>query len=375
MFSQVDSAGVTSGATAARPPRTVIRQIGRLEPLARSWDVLAGKWGSPIQRFAWVRACAETLADERRLHVLVVGDPSWAAAAAPFVERAERFGRLELLGAEELGEPADILASGADTLAELADGLVRSGRPLFLKRIAADSPVVGAIRRAYRGRGLVICRTSSGSPWIPLNSGRMQPEELLNAGRRSDLRRARRAAEEMGDVRCEVLAPGPSDLEPLLDEAFRVEAASWKGRRGTALTCDTLRGTFFRSYASAATQEGILRLCFLRIGDKSVAMQLAVECAERFWLLKIGYDAEFGRCSPGTLLMVETLRYAMTRGLRAYELLGCPERWTATWTRQAHPCITLRAYPANVRGASALAVDIAQRTRRTVRGQNGSTRV
>lgn len=368
MLSRVEAPPDASPTVEPAPVCAVLERIEELLPLERHWDALVAPSGSPIQQFAWMRACAETLAAPRRLRVMVIGALPRVQAVAPLIERADRFGRLDLLGAEELGEPTDIAAAGEGALARLAAALARSGRPLFLRRVLAESPVLSAIERAYGSRGLVIRRPSPGSPWIPLQDGLNEPEELLNPGRRSDLRRARRVAEQLGGVQCEILSPTPSNLEPLLEEAFRVEAASWKGRERTALACDTLRRMFFRRYATAAAREGILRLCFLRIGRKNAAMQLAVECGERFWLLKIGYDEEFGRCSPGTLLMVETIRYAVTRGLRAYELLGCPESWTAIWTRRAHPCASLRVYPTNARGLCALTVDLAQRVRRTCHG-------
>jgi CelD/BcsL family acetyltransferase involved in cellulose biosynthesis len=368
MLSRVEDEPDASLTAEAAPACAVLDRIEEVLPLERYWDALVARSGSPIQQFAWMRACAETLAAPRPLRVMVVGALPGVQAAAPLVERTDRFGRLDLLGAEELGEPTDIAAAGDRALARLAAGLVRSGRPLFLRRVLAESPVLSTIQRAYGSRGLVITRPSPGSPWIPLDVGFEKPEDLLNPGRRSDLRRARRMAEQMGDMHCEILSPTPSNLEPLLEEAFRVEAASWKGRERTALTCDTQRRLFFRRYASAAARDGILRLCFLRIGRRYAAMQLAVECGDRFWLLKIGYDEEFRRCSPGTLLMVETIRYAVTRGLRAYELLGCPESWTAIWTRRTHPCASLRAYPINTLGLTALAVDFAQRVRRTRHG-------
>jgi CelD/BcsL family acetyltransferase involved in cellulose biosynthesis len=104
----------------------------------------------------------------------------------------------------------------------------------------------------------------------------------------------------------------------------------------------------------------MLRLCFLRIGERIAAAQFAVESNERFWLLKIGYDEAFGRCSPGNLLMRETVRYAASRGLLSYEFLGAPEQWTRMWTDQIRPCVSIRAYPARARGVAALAADVVQ---------------
>ena len=175
-------------------------------------------------------------------------------------------------------------------------------------------------------------------------------------------------------MHAEVLSPTPTDLGRLLREAFAVEAAGWKGRAGTALACDPVRQAFFRRYADAACRRGMLRIGFLRIGDIPVAMQLGVEWGGRFWLLKIGYDEGFSRCSPGLLLMVEMVRLAAGRGLSSYELLGVSEPWTRMWTKRERPCVSLRAYPANGTGLAAFASDLVTVGwwRRRARGTRGA---
>lgn len=336
----------------------IIRDVAALDGLAEAWDALAAPALSPMQQYAWARACAATFTGRRELHVVAVNE-SAGFAVAPLVRRRGVPGRVEFLGALELDEPADVIAADDASLALLAETLVRSGHPLLLKRIPAESPLVPALVRAYRGRGLVIHRRLGGFPWISLDESWTRPEERLNAGRRSDLRRARRIAEGIGPVHVEVLSPAPTDLGRLLREVFAVEAAGWKGRVGTALACDPVRQAFFRRYADAACRRGMLRIGFLRIGETPVAMQLGVEWGGRFWLLKIGYDEGFARCSPGSLLMVEMVRRAAGRGLASYELLGVSEQWTRMWTRAERPCVSLRAYPANGTGAAALAIDLA----------------
>ncbi len=337
----------------------VVKTPEGLDELADSWDVLGRKAGSPTLSHDWTRECAAAFARADALRVVVVGAPH-VQAVAPLVRRDDTVSRLELLGVEELGEPSDLLAADPAALAQLAEGLVETGQPIHLKRVLADSPTVSALRRAYRGRGVVISRPHAAYPWVSLDETRSNPERQLNAGRRSDLRRSRRIAEGMGPVSIEVLSPSDAGLGPLLEQAFRVEAASWKGRGGSAVLHDPARGQFFRRYADSASRRGILRLGFLRIGGCAAAMQLAVETNERIWLFKMGYDEKFARCSPGTLLMLEMLRYAAERGLRSYELLGTVEPWTRVWTQLARPCVSLRAYPRTGHGMAALMVDVAR---------------
>src|SRR5262245_37080014 len=205
---------------AAGPTIRILQRSDDLPALADAWDRLAAaQAGGPMQYAAWAQAYAEMgAAPERALHVVVVGAPQ-PTAIASLVRRRGGHGRLELLGVQELYEPLDFLYATPAALDPLADALVRLGVPLFLERLPADSPVVAALQRAYRGRGVVLCRPMPewpGSPWIPLDASWREPEQHLNAGRRSDLRRARRLAERLGPVRSEVLSPTPAELPPLL---------------------------------------------------------------------------------------------------------------------------------------------------------------
>ncbi len=327
------------------------------DEVAPFWRALERDTTSPIQQCLWSETCCATLPLDGEPQFVVAKTGSQTGAIAPLVRARGVLGRLELLGVKILREPTDLIFSDPEALKNLAHTLVKLGSPLFLERIPADSPTVAAIQKAFRGHGLVFLHSGIPYPRILLHEGWRTPESQLNSGRRSDLRRAVRNTEKIGPLSYEILSPTPSQLGPILEEALEVEAANWKGTEGSAIACDKLRGQFYRHYAAAASAAGILRLCFLRVAGKAVAMQFALECARGFWLVKIGYREEFARCSPGMLLIAETIRYAASKGLVSYEFLGKADSWTRIWTRDEIQCVTLRAYPFRVRGVAALAAD------------------
>ncbi len=335
----------------------VIQSLAGLNELQPVWDIVGSvEMTSPVLHHDWVRICAEVFGLEDAFEILVAGSPPFLAIAPLY--RSKKGGqRLELIGVSELYEVSDFLYSDESTIDALAAALADSRLPVLLKRIPAESSVPTALRNAYRRRGFVICRPTIGYPWIPLDKSWETPEQHLNSGRRSDLRRARRIAEGMGPLSVEIISPDTACLDSLLREAYEVEAAGWKAREGSALERDAPRGEFYRRYAAAACKKGILRLCFLRIGGRAAAMQLAAVSDNRFWLLKIGYSDHFARCSPGTLLMAETIRYAAQCGLRSYELLGVDEPWLRVWTQSVRSCVSLRAYPITLSGAKILVKD------------------
>jgi CelD/BcsL family acetyltransferase involved in cellulose biosynthesis len=347
-----------------------IARAEELGPFEVAWRVLGERMGSPIQRYDWAMACARVFGGSGTLRVEVVLRDGVAVGIAPLVYRpADGIEHAQLLGVAELHEPMDLICRDSEALGCLAEALLRRGTPLFFERLPTNSPTLETFRRLARGRAVTIVRPQPAYPYIPLDESWHEPEGHLNAGRRSDLRRARRRAEERGPISVQILNPRPEELDNLLSLAYEIEEASWKGKAGTALRYDAPRAEFYRRYAHLACEEGSLRLCFLRIAERAVAMQLAIECGGGFWLLKIGYDQQYAQCSPGQLLMRETIRYAAERKLQSYEFLGTAAAWTQVWTKCERESVSLWVYPMGVRGTAALGLRAARAIAHRWRGK------
>lgn len=350
----------TSDAALASVRLCRAESIDEVDALEDAWRMLAGEVDSPLAQFSWTRACLTAFSTGAMPHVVALRRHDKLVAVAPLVKkRLHGVRRLMLAGLSDLHEPMDLVWTDERALQRLIAALARGGTPLFFERMPANSLSLRKLKRGYCCRAIVIARPQATCPFIALDESWLEPEGHLNSGRRSDFRRARRKAEQLGQVTTEIRTPDLNELPDLLDTAFDVEAKSWKGETGTALAHDAHRAVFYRQYAEAACVEGILRICFLRIGDRVAAMQLAVEHGGGFWLLKVGYDSRFAACSPGLLLMRDTIRYAVEAGLSSYEFLGRAETWTRVWTSTEHPYVSLRVYPLGVRGLAALAADTA----------------
>jgi hypothetical protein len=333
------------------------------------WEELARESGTlPTQDAPWSVAGLESFGGAAA--IVSCGDPSAPDAIAPLVYLG---GWLQLVGAEQTGEPADLLARSPDALGDLTERLARDGRPLFLPRIPAGSPTLAALRAAVGKRGLLRIGEGSGHPTIQLGDDWAEPGGGLSSSRRSALRRSRRKAEKSGDLAISLLAPAPDEVDPLLDEAFAVEARSWKGAEGTALLQSPVLAGFIRRYAAAMATRGALRVQLLHLGDQPVAMQIGVEWRNRLWLLKIGYDESFAAMSPGQILLAESVADATKRGLERYELLGTAAPWTDVWTKDVNPTVCAMVYPANGRGAARLARAAAGHARQVGRERARST--
>jgi CelD/BcsL family acetyltransferase involved in cellulose biosynthesis len=348
-------------AVRARPEGARIAPFAafRADPrLMQDWQQLERAATLPTQSRAFATALARTLLSDQAVHIAYQADAGGIAALLPLCRDAGRFARWRMIGEREVFESSDALLRDADAAQSLAETIAGQSRPVDLDRIPASSPLIPALRVAMSGRGLMLLRPAIPSPRIALDESWIDPASRFNSGRRSDFRRAARKAGEQGAVAFEMLAPGPDEFDALFDEAIAVELRSWKREAGSALAVDQPKALFFRDFFRTAAAEGTLRIAFMRIDGQVVAMQLALESLARFWLFKIGFDEEFARCSPGTLLMLHTIGWAAGRGLGGYELLGNVEPWIAQlWTREQRDCVRLRTYPFNAGGARAFAGD------------------
>ncbi|HET6448290.1 MAG TPA: GNAT family N-acetyltransferase, partial [Conexibacter sp.] len=321
--------------------------IARLVP---GWEALAARGALlPTQDGPYSAAAAEAFGDEAE--VVVLGDLAAPDAIAPLVRSGQQ---LELLGLDQLHEPTDLIASSPEALDQLLTELLRARLPLALMRIPADSPTVPALRRVLGRRGYVRVREVVGCPTMTLGEQWREPGGGLSSSRRSALRRARRKAEAIGEITTELARPAPAQVDALLDEAFAVEARSWKGHAGTAVALNPQLDRFYRHYAHALAERAALRVELLRIDGTAVAMQIAVEWQARIWLLKIGFDEAHAGASPGQLLLGESVADAAQRELDGYELLGTPAGWTEPWAPDLRDCVSVVAYPPGAVSAVAL---------------------
>lgn len=337
----------------------IINGIEALQHLRGPWSELERRALLPMQEFAWIEAAALTFASHGKIRFLIVTEGEAIKAVAPLVLRRGN-PYLEMLGVSTLYEPMNVVWTDDDALFCLTRALADLKLPLFLERIPLDSPLVESLMNAFRRRGVMFSRPNGSWPLIPIDDSWIEPENKFNAKRRAYLKRARRIADEMGPVRSELIAPISSDMEMLLHEFLRIEASGWKGANGTALMQDALRGPFFRRYARAACEKGTLRFGRLTIGERVVASQFAVETCGGLWLFKIGYDERFSQCSPGNLLIRDTLSQAARRGLKFVALLGADEPWKKQWASESHSCVVLRGYPWGFRGGVRFTQDALQ---------------
>jgi CelD/BcsL family acetyltransferase involved in cellulose biosynthesis len=250
-----------------------------------------------------------------------------------------------------MNEPSDFAWTDEAALSDLVDLLIGQRKAFFLERVPAKSPTVPALVRASRGK--VWLRVEPAPPTPYLDTKGKTINDLVKSGRRSDLRRAEKRLAKLGHVTYELRAPGSQqDLDTLIEEAFDVETRSWKHDTGTCLTspAEATYAAAFRGFLEDAHREGHIRFAFVRLDGKAIAMQIASEWQNRYWIYKATFDKEHSKSSPGNLLYFHTLDQTTQKGLLSYEFMGKMDSWTSAWTQDARDYVRIYGLPHNARG-------------------------
>jgi len=139
-----------------------------------------------------------------------------------------------------------------------------------------------------------------------------------------------RALAKLGEV--EVRTATAQTLETDLDAFFTLHQQRWRARWMPGAFADSGARAFHRDLAGRLVEQDRLRLHTLRLGGRPIA---AIHCMvggdETAYYLG-GFDPEFARWSPGTVLTAHAIRTAIERdGSRRFEFLRGDERYKYAW--------------------------------------------
>ncbi len=334
-----------------------IDTLAGLEGIAEEWRALARGFSSPLLQHEWFVAGAKAFCPPDELNVMVKRVDGKITAIAPlaFVNGLTK-GRLEILGTEVLCEPSGLIYEKEAEAAELIDHIIALRKPTVFRRLPADAPVTTLLDAKNKGLGFQAER-SSASPWLPITHPWNEFEQSISSKNRYTMRRARKRADALGTVAFDFRIPDENDVPNSFEDLVRIESLSWKEKNRTSLGAHTQLNRFFSEYMLSAAKAGILRVNFLTINGAAVAFLMGVEYANRYWVLKISFDEAFAHCSPGVILMHETIHHAVEEELEAFEFLGTDDPWLHVWTDDVHQFVGIHLYPLSLRGLINLGSD------------------
>jgi CelD/BcsL family acetyltransferase involved in cellulose biosynthesis len=183
-----------------------------------------------------------------------------------------------------------------------------------LRYLDASSDSFGVIQQALAARGAQTLKlTERERPFATREFG------LKRAGStRKKLRQDWNRLCSLGAV--EVLNDrSQAAVEDAFESYLVMEAASWKGEQGTALLCDEDDTLFTRQLMSELAASGSASVALLKVDGRAIAAQVLLYCGTMAYTWKTAFDAEFGRFSPGSLLVDKVTEHLFSGDVEAIE--------------------------------------------------------
>jgi CelD/BcsL family acetyltransferase involved in cellulose biosynthesis len=338
----------------------VISNREELDSLTKEWDRITGNgdFTSPFVGPDWLVTWWECFGHGQELRVLVLRSGGGIRGIVPLSLGVSSFYGI---GARRLGIPFNDHIPRCDLLVpdhsreayEAMWRYISACRHQWdvaeFPQLPADGDGLERMRECLHRSG---CKTGewqgAASPFLPIEGSWSRYFQALPAKRRANLRNRRRRLARYGDVEFEIVS-SQKDLKQALVDGYRIEAAAWKGARGTAIQSSPEVRQFYTRLAYRMARRGALRLCFLRIASHRVAFAYMLEVQDKIYLLKQGYDPDYAQFSPAIQLIVETLQYAFSSNLKEYDFLGADERWKFEWTSHVRPHTWLYAFSSTAR--------------------------
>ncbi len=333
----------------------VVRDYDAFLALETEWNdaVERAQVPHPFLRHEWIRTWWDAFGrstrsaragQEPELHIIVVRDEGRITGIAPLMrESTTVYGlpvrRLALLANEHTPRIDFVIAADAEeTYRAIWNNLreeIDRWDVLQLTQLHKSSPTMTAMSQCASAEGLPIGTwRSSDSPYLELAGTWDSYWASLSAKFRSNVRNRLTRLKQIGEPRLEVLTD-KSAIADALAEAWRLEASGWKDQEGTSITANPAVQRFYTLLADRAVDRGWLRLLFLAVGERRIAVSYSAVYDDRLFLIKTGHDREHHTCSPFKLLTYFAAQDGFARGLREIDFLGETESWKQEWTPAA----------------------------------------
>jgi CelD/BcsL family acetyltransferase involved in cellulose biosynthesis len=318
---------MTSVRTEAAPALVAgsIRTLSEFEGLAGEWDnlVRALPRPTPYLLHGWLGEWWRHYGNDDDLRVHAAMRDGGLVAALPLLR-------------SRAGLRVTTFMGGADS--PLRDVLLATGEPLavagaLVERAAqghdyADFPGLPAgsrLERALGERLRLIQRNEA--PVLELTSDWEGLYRSKTSSKRRNLhRRRRRQLSELGTLETTV-ARSLQELEPALEEAFRLHALRWEGRPDGSGFATPAGQRFHRAVVRALAQLDAVRIVSLRLDGRAVAFHFFFVLEGTMFVHRLAFDPALGRYSAGVLNTLDAIEAAAAEGLTRVEFLGGAERY------------------------------------------------
>jgi len=333
----------------------VLSEEAALETIGVDWDELVRSMPrpSPFLLHDWLLEWWRHYGDGGRLTVHVARREGRLVGALPLCRR-RRYGLAvtEFVGGSRTPLADLLLAPGEN--GDTAAGLV--GEAMVGDHDFADLFGMSSRSRLIKSlpEGSLQLVERLEAPVLDLSKGWEEIERSrLSSKARATRRQRLKKLAKLGPVEITV-ARTAEELDPALDEAFRLHALRWAGHRETSGFSSPTGQRFHRAAALRLAPLGVPRLLLIRVGDRAVAYNLYLQLDRMCCGVTMAFDPEYAKYAPGTEALLSTLEIAATEGVERVEFLGAATPYKERLADGAEPIYEGLGLAATLRGQAAV---------------------
>ncbi|MCP8938927.1 GNAT family N-acetyltransferase [Alsobacter sp. SYSU M60028] len=305
--------------------KCAIEDASALQGLAAEWDALWRRCpdATPFQSPSWLLPWWRSFAPGE-LATVAVRRGRRLVALAPLY-RDPTAGSLLPLGVS-VSDFHDVLIDPDEPAAgpALAVAMLSAAGPDG-RIVWPDVPPGAALQHLFWRGGEAEWHVGETAPELACAAGL----ESVPAAQRRKLRMARHRAERRGGAA--VVEATRLGLDAWLEALFRLHGARWRSKGGAGVLADDAVRAFHRQAAPALSETGLLDATALTIGGRLAGVYYGLRHGATAYAYLSGFDPEFERESPGTLLLGDAIERAAAAGCARFSLLRGAEDYKFRW--------------------------------------------
>ena len=175
---------------------------------------------------------------------------------------------------------------------------------ITLDSMGHDGATMAALSRVLAGRGTQVCEFAhyQRPKLVTGLDGKSYFQQAFSSSTRKKLRQQRRRLAEKGAL-VSVIHREPQAVRKAAADFLNLEAAGWKGQRGTAINCNAREAEFVSRTIATLTHRQQAEIHAIELDGQPIAIQIVLRAGRTAFTWKTTYDERFRDFSPGMLLL------------------------------------------------------------------------
>ena len=209
----------------------------------------------------------------------------------------------------------------AAALVEFMQREVQGWNLLHFTDLPVRSHLADALLAHFPRAGLRIQRVESN----PIVFGELpgtfeEYRRQLSGHRRKNMNQKRRRLEHQVGASFGSVSSA-TDIDPAFDQLARLHLLRWSGRTAKPAFSSPEFCGFHRELMHALFAKNRLRLLYLQVDSRPIAMFYGMSYQGRFGFFQSGFDPDYGQYGPGDVLIARAVESAIAEGCEVFDML------------------------------------------------------